>query len=389
MSRKLNPIARFAVERRVTMGMAVAGILVLGWVSLERLPLEFLPSFSSSNISVRAPYDSSSPQEVERLIVRPLEDILGTINGIDTLTARASANMGSVNITFEDGTDMDLAAVEVRDRIDRVRHLLPDDLRRVDIRRFQSSDIPVLSFHLSSSWDKDRLYDFVEDVIQRRLERLEGVAQIDIWGINERQLEVRIHPAHMRSHAIDVREIARALRENNVNRFGGYIIEGSRKLQVRTVGEFKSIQEIRDLPIPGKGLRVGDVAEVAYAFPRQEDFNFLNGQEALTVSVYKASAANLLAVVDRVKAELEIIQAMPRAEGLDLRYYRDSSEDVRKGLGQLRNAGLLGGALAILFLFFFLRKFRTTLLVAISIPISVVLTFVIMYFLRQVGASDI
>ena len=180
---RINPIARFAVERRVTMSMAVMGIIVMGWLSLTRLPLEFLPAFASSNIWVRAPYESSSPEEVERLIVRPLEDILGTVNGIDTLTATASANQGSVSISFLDGTDMDLAAVEVRDRIDRVRNLLPDDLRRVEIRRFQSSDIPVLRFHLSADWGKDRLYDFVENVLQRRLERLEGVAQIEIRGL--------------------------------------------------------------------------------------------------------------------------------------------------------------------------------------------------------------
>ena len=177
---RINPIVRFAVERRVTMSMAVIGIIVMGWLSLHRLPLEFLPAFSSSNIWVRAPYESSSPEEVERLIVRPLEDILGTVNGIDRLTATASANQGSVSISFLDGTDMDWAAVEVRDRIDRVRNLLPDDLRRIEVRRFQSSDIPVLRFHLSADWDKDQLYDFVENVLQRRLERLEGVAQIDI-----------------------------------------------------------------------------------------------------------------------------------------------------------------------------------------------------------------
>ncbi len=388
-SRRINPIAKFAVERRVTMGMAVAGILVLGYVSLKRLPLEFLPDFSRPSIWVQAPYSSSSPAEVERLIVRPLEDILGTINGIDTLSVRASADQGSVNVSFEDGTDMDLAAVEVRDRIDRVRHLLPADLRRVYIRRFQSSDMPIFRFQLSADWDQDRLYYFVENVLQRRLERLEGVAQIDVWGLNQRQVEVRIHPARMRSHGLDVRELANALRRNNVNVSGGWIKEGSKKLMIRTVAEFKTVNEIRNLPLNGQGLRLGDLADVEYAFPRQDSFNFLNQQEALTVSVYKASTANLLAVVDRVKAELDEIQQMPSAAGLGVRHFRDSSEDIRKGLGQLRNAGLLGGGLAIAFLFFFLRKVRTTLLIAIAIPISVILTFVIMYFLRQMEVSNI
>ena len=149
--KRVSPIVRFAVERKVTMGMAVLGVLVLGWLSLDRLPLEFLPSWSSSNITVSAPYPSSSPEEVERLIVRPLEDALGTINNIDTMSASASANQARVRITFVDGTDMDLASMEVRDRVERARHLLPDDLERVQIWRFQSSDIPVLRFDLSAS----------------------------------------------------------------------------------------------------------------------------------------------------------------------------------------------------------------------------------------------
>ena len=122
---KVNPIIRFAVERRVTMAMAVLGVLVLGWLSLNDFPLEFLPTFSSSHISVDAPYPSSSPAETERLIVRPLEDSLSTINGIESLTAVSTASSGNVSIRFVDGTDMDLAAVDVRDRVDRVRYRLP------------------------------------------------------------------------------------------------------------------------------------------------------------------------------------------------------------------------------------------------------------------------
>lgn len=386
MRHQVNPIARFAVERRVTMTMVILGIFVLGYLSLQRLPLEFMPSFSSSSIWVNAPYDSASPQEVERLIVRPLEDILGTINGIETLTATASANSGSVNISFKDGTDMDLAAVEVRDRIDRVRHLLPDDLRQIRIRRFQSTDIPVFRFHVSADWEKDRLYDFIEQVVQRRLERLEGVASVETRGVNKRELQVQLVPARMQALQVDVRDVANALRNNHVNVSGGYIKEGSRKLVVRSVGELRTVEDVRELPLNDRGLRVRDVADVAYTYPRQNQFNFLNGHEAVTLSVYKASTANLLAVVDGVKEELNRIGTMPGAEGLSMRVLRDSSVDVREGLGQLRNAGLLGGVLAVLFLFLFLRKVRTTALVAISIPISIILTFVILYFLRQAGA---
>ena len=371
------------------MGMIVLGILVLGWISLARLPLEFLPSFSSSNITVTAPYRSSSPEEVERLLVQPLEDSLGTINGIDTLSASASADAARIRISFVDGTDMDLAAVEVRDRIDRVRHLLPDDLERVTIRRFQTSDIPNVRFDLSADWPEERLYDFTENVVLRRLERLEGVAQVSVGGLRTPELQVNLDPARLQAHGVDVRSLVRLLRASNLNLSAGDVKEGSRKLLVRTVGEFSSPAEVGRLPLNRTGLRLSDVAEVRYTFPRKESFNFLNGREALTVSVNKTSGANLLAAAKAVKDELEAIGRLPRAAGMQIRIFQDASRDVLTGLGQLRDAGLVGGLLAVLAMYLFLRRLRTTSLVAVAIPISVVATFVLMYFLRQVGALDL
>jgi HAE1 family hydrophobic/amphiphilic exporter-1 len=384
-----NALVRFAVERRVTMGMIVLGVLVLGWLSLERLPLEYLPTFSSSNITVSAPYRSSSPEEVERLIVRPLEDSLGTINGIDTLSASASADQAQVRISFVDGTDMDLAAVEVRDRIDRVRHMLPADLDRLTIRRFQTTDIPVLRFDLSADWPPERLYDFAENVVQRRLERLEGVAQVSVGGLRTPELQVNLDLGRLGAHGVDVRQVVTRLRANNLDLSAGTVLDGSRKLQVRVVGQLATPAEIRQLPLNDRGLRLGDVAEVAYTFPQQDQFNFLNGVDALTVRVNKSSTANVLAVADRVKQEMDAVLEMPAAEGLTYRVFQDASRDVRRGLGQLRNAGLLGGLLAIVAMFLFLHRVRTTALVAVAIPISIVATFVLIYFLRQAGALDI
>ncbi|MGB5341805.1 MAG: efflux RND transporter permease subunit [Thermoanaerobaculia bacterium] len=386
---RLNPIVRFAVERRVTMGMIILGVVVLGWLSLIRLPLEFLPSFSSSNITVIAPYRSSSPEEVERLVVRPLEDALGTINGIDTMSANAAADSARITLSFVDGTDMDMAAVDVRDRVDRARHLLPDDLERVNIRRFQTSDIPVLRFDISADWPVERFYDFNESVLQRRLERLEGVAQVSVSGIRTPELQVLLDPNRLQAHKVDVRELVSLLRDSNLNVSAGDIKEGSRKLLVRSVGEFETPEEIRGLPLNGEGLRLGDVAEVVYGLPQQEQFNYLNGREAVTVFINKTSSANVLAVVDRAKEELEAISRLPEAAGLEYHIFNDASVDVRKGLGQLGNAGLIGGLLAIGSMYLFLRRFRTTALVALAIPISVIATFVLMYLMRQAGVSDI
>ena len=389
MPKRVHPIVRFAVERRVTMVMVILGVLVMGWLSLQRLPLEFLPSFSSSNITVIAPYPSSSPEEIERLIVRPLEDSLGTINRIDTMSATASADRAQVRITFLDGTDMDMAAVDVRDRVDRARHLLPDDLERIRIRRFQTSDIPVIRFDVSAPWPQVKLYDFTENIMLRRLERLDGVAQVDVSGLRLPELQIHLDTARMRAHRIDTRLLTSLLRNSNLNVSAGDVKEGSRKLLVRTVGEFSTPEEIRRLPLNNRGLRLGDIAKVTYDFPEQEDFNFLNGSEALTVYVNKTSSANVLEVADRVREELAAIEGLPESQGVRFRVFSDASRDVRKGLGQLRNAGLLGGSLAIVAMYLFLRRFRTTALVAVAIPLSVIATFVLMYLLRQAGMQDL
>lgn len=385
----VHPLIRFAVERRVTMFMATLGVLVLGWLSLTRLPLEFLPLFQSSNISVRVPYQSSSPEEIARSIIWPLEDSLGTINGVRLLRSRASGSSASVDIEFQDGTDMELAAVDVRDRIDRVRNELPSDVEQIYVRRFESTDIPVLRSSLSAPWNQDELNDFVEDVLLPRIERLEGVAQAEVWGMLSRELRIELLPDRMAAHGVDVRDLRQVLQSNHVNVSGGYLREGSRRLLVRTVGEFRTPDEIRDLPIRGDGLRVGDVADVKFGYPDKYEYNFLNGSEAINLSVNKASDANLLEVVNRVKAELEAIRQTPEGEGLEFRHFHDTSVDVRQGLTELGRSGLIGGGLAIVFMFLFLRKFRTTLLVALAVPLSLVMTFVMMYLGRQAGVTEI
>ncbi len=385
---KGSPLARFAVDRRVTISMVAIGVVVLGYVSLTRLPLEFLPSFGSNSLWVEANYESSSPEETERLIVRPLEESLGTIPGITTLTATARASGGNVSVEFEETADMDMMMVEARDRVDRVRHLLPADVERIRIRRFQSTDIPILRFVIGAPWERDRLFAFSEDVVQRRLERLEGVASADVRGVRRRELQVSLDPQRMAALGVDVRDVAQALTRDNVNVSGGPIPEGPRELLVRTVGEFRRPEDIRKTPIGSAGLRVEDVADVTFDYPTRTSFDFLNGEETVTFSIYKASTANVLQVADAVKSELDAIAAIPRHEGISVRFIMDSSVDVRDGLSQLAFAGIFGGGLAVLILLLFLQKPRTTALVAVAIPLSIITTFVIIYLSREAGLVD-
>ena len=211
---------------------------------------------------------------------------------------------------------------------------------------------------------------------------------MDVRGVRRRELKVIMDPQRMTALGVDVRDVASVLGQNNVNISGGTITDGPRKLIVRTVGEFRRPEDIRETPIGASGLRVGDVAEVRYQYPQQTSFDYLNGEEAVTFRIYKASTANVLQVADGVKAEMEEIAAVPRYQEIGVRYIGDSSVDVRGGLSQLTFAGIFGGGLAILILLLFLQKVRTTLLVAVAIPLSIITTFVILYLGRQAGLVD-
>ncbi len=383
-------ISEYSVKRPVTVLMVTISILVLGYIALTRLPLTMLPELSSSNLRVSVDYPSSSPEEVRRSITRPLEEYLSTLDGLEKIESTSSSSGSSVRLEFKDGMDMDLAALEVRDRIDQVRNDLPDDVERVRIRRWQTTDMPV--FRFSVSWDGERedLFRLVEDVVTRRLERVEGVASVDLRGVDAKQIIVELNDRLLQTHGIDVFQLSQTLRNNNVNLSGGYVIEGGTKYTLRTVGEFASVEEIEALPLPGGRITIGDVASVRYDFPERDSFARLNGIEAVTVSVYKASTANVVGVCRGVQKELETIRDLPTMEGrLNFKVFFDQSERILSALNDLRTAGIWGGALAIIVLFLFLMKFRSTLIISLAIPVSIIFTCAFMFLLRVFAGSEI
>ncbi len=381
-------LSQLAIGRPVTTLMAITCIIALGAVSLTFLPLEFLPEFSSSHVHISIPYASSSPEEVERLITLPVEDVMGTLNHLERISSTSSSSGSNIGVEFERGTNMDLASMEVRDKLDFVRKELPEDVSYIRIRRFQSTDIAFL--RLSVSWDgsRDDLYDIVEDVISPRVQRIEGVADVDIWGVERRTLNVEVDQEKLLSHRMSMSALRGEIGANNVDLPGGYVIDGGRKYSVRSLGSFRSVSDIADMPVKDVYLRLKDVAKVTYDYPERTSYSRLNGQDAVRMGVYKSSTANLVEVAREVRKVLDEIEGEFRGR-LNIHVYRDGSEEIIKSLKQLRNAGLIGGGLAIFFLFIFLRKFRSTIIISLAIPISMVATFAAMYLMRELTSSGI
>ena len=362
--------------------MIILSIIVLGFLALERLPLAFLPNFSSDDVDINIPYASSSPEEVERLITRPIEEIMSTLPHLEELSSTSSSEGSRIEVEFADGADMGLASVAVRDRLDRVRPLLPDDVDRIDIRRWQSTDFPVIQFSLAWEGGVDELYDMVTKIIVPRIQRIEGVANVEIGGLDERQVLVELDFERMRAHHIDVYTLSRSLRTNNVNTAGGWILDGGRKHTVRAMGEFQSIEEIAKVPIQGTSLVLSDIADVRFGYPEKTRFQRLNSREAIVLEVFKSSTANVVDVATKVKRLLKELQQEPNLSSLNLHIVRDQSEEILNSLKNLALSGIFGAVLATFVLFIFLRKVRSTIIISFAIPISIIATALLMYILR-------
>jgi len=285
---------------------------------------------------------------------------------------------------------MDLTFIAIRDRIDQVSERLPSDVERVTIRQWHDSDQPVLRFSVAWDGEREELYRVVEDVLLRRLERLDGVANVEVRGMGTKQIIIDLDQNLLQAYGIDISRLNQALRDNNINVAGGYIMDGGKKYSLRAVGQFEDPEEIANLPLQGGRLTLSDVGQVRLDFPEKTSFSRLDSIDAVNIDVYKASTANIVSVAQLAKEELEAIQLLPQMEGrLSVKIFRDSSDDILKSLNDLKTAGIYGGFLAMGVLFLFLMKFRSTIIISIAIPVSIVFTFAFMYLLRVFAGSDI
>lgn len=382
-------LARLAIHRPVTTAMLLVSVIVLGSVALSRLPLQYLPAYDSPRLTIVVPYPSSAPEEVARLIVEPIEDMMGTVSHLQSISSWAKANEGRVRLEFQPGADMDLGAVEVRDRLDRVRWRLPDDVTNIFLRRWSSSNVSTLSMRVSWQGAPERLEEIVDHTIQRRLQALDGVADVSVWGLQRKKLQILIDPAQLETYGLTTFQLASFLRRNNVTMGGGAIEDGGTRYLVRSVGKLRTPEALARLPVNAEGVRLRDVADVRYAYPEKQRYERLNTGEAIGVAVYRTSTANVVDVARAVHRTLDELHQMPGMEGLEIFVYHDSSRRILKRLQRLQWAGLVGGGLALGILLLFLRNARVTLVLGVAIPISVMATFLIMYLIREGFGSTI
>lgn len=383
-------LPEFAIKKPVTVIVAMLIFITIGIISILKLPLEMMPNISFPGAMVQIPYPSSSPEEVERIITRPIEDILATINNLDNLSSTSSSSSARVHMQFKVGTNMDLATMEIRDKLDQIRDKLPDDLENIRIRRFSMNDRPVINFSLALPGDLENLYFWSENFITQELERIEGVANVDIRGIHNKVLTIYLKPEIFYSSSIRIMDLINTIRNNNINISAGYVEDGQVRYVTRVPGELKILSDIKNLPVSNKGLTIADVATVTYDYPEKEQFNRLDGNETVRFQIYRASNSNIVDVCNKVKATMaRIKETEPSLKDMNVIFYRDQSRDILKSLKDLTLSGIIGGLMAVFVLLFFLRKFRSTIIIATAIPMAMVFTFSLMYLSRAIFRAPI
>ena len=375
--------ARLAIRRPVSTLMVFACLGLLGLIAVRLLPLEFFPDVSFPGMMVQIPYQGSTPEEVERLITRPVEDVLATMSGVQRMNSSSSRDQAMIFMFFGWDADMGARGVEARDKIDGIRSQLPGDLDRVFVRRFTSSDDPILGLRIGSGQNLSDAYELLDRNVRRRLERIEGVASVSLDGVSPRQVRIQLHADRVAAHQVDLNALSERLARANFSMSAGQITDvgAGQRIRVSPQGEFRSLDEISSLPVNERGLILGDIADVVLEAPPQQYGRLLDGNFAVGIDVFAESGANLVDVSRRVLAEIEAINDHPEMAGIDLYVLFSQADGVISSLKDLATAGLLGALLSMVVLFVFLRQWATTLIVMLSVPAAMLITLGAMYFL--------
>ncbi|HWT14975.1 MAG TPA: efflux RND transporter permease subunit [Patescibacteria group bacterium] len=369
-----------SLRRPVTTVMAFISLVVVGLLAAVRLPLEYLPEIDAPFLFVQIPYAGSTPEEVERSIARPAEEVLATLSGIKRINSNSRADAAEIFIEFRWDVDIAIKAVEARDRLEAARGQMPSDVRRFFVFKFSTSDQAVLSLRISSGRDLSNAYDLLDRKLKRPLERLPGIARVELQGVQPPEVQIELNADRISAHGIDLASLNARLASSSFSTSGGVISDGDLRYRVQPIGEIESLESFRNLVIDERGLRLRDVADVRLR-PRELDYERrLDMRPAIAVEIFKERGANLVDVGRRALAEVDRIGEDPDMQGIDIYFMQDQAEGVTSSLYELAHAGIIGLLLSVLVLYLFLRHWASTLMVTLAIPICFAMTLGFMYF---------
>jgi HAE1 family hydrophobic/amphiphilic exporter-1 len=374
-------IPRIAIERPVTMFMISGVIILLGAISLSRLPVDLMPDTQVPTITVRVNYTGVGPLEMEELITRPIEQAVSAVAGLERVDSTSSEGNANVRLNFTWGTDLSEAADEVRTRLDRVRGRLPEDADPPTVFKFDSNASPIMGIGVQGDFDPVTLREIAQNDLSPRLERALGVAAVTINGGLRRQIHVDLSREKIQALNLSPDRVVQILRTENQNLPLGEVNDADRTLLLRSPGQFKSIDEIRNIVVmtrDGVPVYMRDIAEVSDSTEDRRSFMRIDGINGIRMQVTKQSGTNTIQVADGVKAEVDKINQ--EVQGIKLQILDDQSRFIRRAIGSVQEHAFLGGLLVIIIIYLFLRDFKSTAIICTSIPVSVIGTFALLYF---------
>jgi len=374
-------LSRFSVRRPVFTTMVTLSILIVGAISLDRLPVDLMPDIAYPTMGVWTRYENASPQEVEELITRPIEQAMAAVPGVEEVSSVSSEGGSSVRMTFGWGTNLDAAASDVRDRLDRVTPWLPEEADRPLLWKFNPANFPILIMGASSKLDPIQTRRIIDDDISYRLERIPGVASIDVWGGLEREIHVDVDPDKIKALQIPLNQLIARIKTANVTLPAGTIQSEKLEIALRTPGEYTALEQLRNTTVAVSNhspVRLGEVAEVSDSWKRVRHHVYVNGQPGLRLGIRKQSGTNTVEVSRRVLAEIEKInEEIPQ---IHITPIIDTSKYIQRSITNVGNAAMFGGIFAVIVLLVFLRNLRSTAIIAVAVPVSVIATFTMIYF---------
>ena len=374
-------IPRIAIERPVTMFMLSAIVVLLGSIALLRLPVDLMPEIQQPTITVSVTYTGVGPLEMEELVTRPIEQAVSAVAGLRQVNSTSAEGRSNVRLSFNWGTDMSEAVDDVRTRLDRIRGRLPEEADPATIFKADSNAMPIINLGVEGDFDAVTLREIAQNELSPRLERVPGVAAVQVNGGLRRQIHIELSREKITALNLSVNQVVQMLRTENQNTPLGEVNQGDATYLVRSQGQFESLDDIRNLVVTtrqGVPIYVRDIAEVVDSTEDRRQFLRINGNPGIRMSVTKQVGENTVAVAQGIKEEMERINR--EVPGVSLLVTNDSSTFIERAILNVQEHALIGGVLVVLIIFAFLRDFRSTIIVSVSIPVSVIGTFALLYF---------
>jgi HAE1 family hydrophobic/amphiphilic exporter-1 len=376
----MNP-SRFAVQRPVLTVMVALIIIIVGIVSFRRLPIDLMPDITYPTLSISTAYENASPEEVEELITRVIEEAMSAVPGVEEVSSVSAEGRSSVRVTFVWGTDLDAASNDIRDRLDRIITRLPEDSERPRLRKFDLASFPILILGVSGKLDPIQMRKIIDHQVKYRIERVPGVASLDIRGGLDREIHVNLNAEKLKALGLPIDQILNRIKDENINLPAGTIEQGLMDITIRTPGIYTSLDQLRNTVVAIRQkapIQLKEIATVDDAWQKVTRIVRVNGQPGIRMSVNKQSGKNTVEVATGVLKEIERINAdMPH---IQITPIIDTSDYIKRSITNVGTTILYGGALAVLVLLLFLRNIPNTAIITTTIPISIVATFALMYF---------